>query len=101
MKNRILIAFKALRQLGFTPLALNALYRFGLASGYYRRAIRPPAPVPGLQLRPLLPLPARDEVLAVLGAQGLRALLAEADEIAAGKVRLFGAEPVDLQLVPL
>lgn len=100
MKNRILIALKALRQLGFTPPALNALYRFGLLSGHYKRAIRPPAPVPGLQLRPLLPLPLRDEVLAVLGRAGLLALLAEADEIVAGKVRLFGAEPVDLQLAP-
>jgi len=38
------------------------------------------------------------EILAVLGKDGKATLLAEADEIVAGKVRLFGGEPVPLHL---
>jgi hypothetical protein len=35
--SKLSIAFKALTQLGFQPVALNALYRFGLVTGHYRR----------------------------------------------------------------
>jgi len=31
--SKLSIAFKALTQLGFQPVALNILYRFGLATG--------------------------------------------------------------------
>lgn len=98
--SRLTIAFKALRELGPAPLALNTLYRLGLATGHYKRAIHPPAPISGLQLQPLWPLPAREELVAALGLEGRAALLAEADEIVMGRVRLFGSEPVDLQLAP-
>lgn len=96
--NRILLALKALRQLGFQPVALNALYRLGLATGHYRRVTSRQSSVASGQLKAVLPVPGRDELLAVLGKEGKAALLAEADEIAAGRVRLFGGEPVDLRL---
>jgi hypothetical protein len=101
--NRLVIALKAVRQLGFQPVALNALYRFGLATGHYRRVTdgrRLTADHGSLSIvcRPLFDLPARTDLLAVLGTDGKACLLAEADEIAAGKVRLFGGEPLELRL---
>ena len=92
------VALKALTQLGFQPVALNALYRFGLATGHYRRAENREQRVEISVLRPLFTLPAPEELLAVLGKDGKAALLAEANEIVAGKARLFGGEPVDLKL---
>jgi len=93
-------AIKALRQLGFTQVALNALYKFGLASGHYQRSIIPPAPVSSLRLTPILPIPASEQIRQTLGQAGLADLLAEADEIVAGKFRQFGAEPIPLMLAP-
>lgn len=98
--NRLVIACKALRQLGPQPVALNALYRFGLVTGHFRRAgsgIRN-GTWEGANCHSLFTLPAREEILASLGADGKACLLAEADEIVSGKVRLFGGEPVELKL---
>ena len=82
---------------------MNALYKLGLWTGHYRRLTSPEklrAALPGsvTELRPLLPLPAREEVMAVMGEDGWRRLQAEAEEICAGRVRLFGAEAVELVL---
>ena len=96
--SKVSVAFKALTQLGVRPVALNALYRFGLATGHYRRVTSHPPLVASGQVKAILPLPSREELLVVLGESGRAALLAEADEIVAGKVRLFGAEPVELNL---
>jgi hypothetical protein len=91
-------AYKALVQLGFQPVALNALYRFGLSSGHYRRAENREQKIENGVLHPLFTFPAPEELLPVLGEDGKIALLAEADEIVAGKIRLFGGEPVELKL---
>jgi hypothetical protein len=97
---KLLIPFKALAQLGLQAVSLNALYRFGLVTGHYRRlTARPPAENPAA-LKPLLPLPDREALLRTLGEDGRAALLAEADEIIAGSARLFSGEPVPLALVP-
>ena len=100
--SRISIAFKAARQLGFTQVALNALYRFGLVTGYYRRAIQPPITERHLPstIRNLFNLPTRAELYAVIGENGLQTLLAEADEIVNGKFRQFGGDPVEINLTP-
>jgi hypothetical protein len=95
-----LTALEALYQLGAEPVALNALYKFGLATGHYRRvtaaaAARKRSPA-GLQ--PLFPLPDPRELARLLGSDGLHALRAEADEIVGGRVRLFGADSVPLRL---
>ncbi len=92
------LALKALRQLGPRQVGLYALYKVGLATGHYRRVTSRQLSVASGQLKAVLPVPGRDELLTVLGKEGKAALLAEADEIAAGKVRLFGGEPVDLRL---
>ena len=99
------IAFKALCQLGVQPVMLNALYRLGLATGHYRRVEKREQEVESSDqagenrlLRRLFVLPKPEELLAVIGNAGKAAIFAEADEIVGGKVRLFGGEPVELQL---
>lgn len=99
---RLCLAFKALRELGLQQIGLYAWYQFALRSGSLHR--RTPAggqhTAGGQKLRlagQLLPLPTREQLAASLG-QAAGALLATADEIAGGQVRLFGGEPAPLQL---
>jgi hypothetical protein len=98
----LVIALKALRQLGARQLALYAWHQAGLRSGYLRQ--RTPAKqvnrLPeNVRLRTeLLPLPRQEQLFAVLGGDGWTRLLAEANEIVAGKVRLFGGEAAPLEL---
>lgn len=93
-------AFKALRQLGIEPMALLALYRLGLASGHYRRSIQPyPPETPISPFHAVLAVPSRDVMQSALGSTAAD-LIAEADEIVRGQVRLFGADPVPLRLEP-
>jgi Heparinase II/III-like protein/Heparinase II/III N-terminus len=95
--SRILIAFKVLRQLGIRSLALNALYRAGLLTGYYRR-LGIGRIVASPDLLPLISIPSREKLLELLGDKGRVELLKEADEIVGGKFRAFGGIPVDLKL---
>ncbi len=48
----------------------------------------------------IINLPTQDQLLSSIGEGGLLQLVAEADEIAAGRVRLFGGDPVPLNLTP-
>ncbi len=97
---RLSTAFKALLQMGLEPLSLYALYQLELQTGYYRRINLktgkedPAAPT----IRYLFSLPTTKQLLQCLGSEGKTALLKEADEITGGQVRLFGGEPVPLQL---
>jgi hypothetical protein len=85
---------KATRALGFEQVALNALYRLGIKSGYFRwtkdegqktKDLRPSSFV--------LRLPKSVET----DTAQLRAL---ADEIVSGRYRQFGGEPVPIRLNP-
>jgi hypothetical protein len=87
-----------LSQIGVQPVLLNSLYRLGLATGHYKRVEARQQVIKNRVLRPLFILPAPEELSAVLGTDGKEALLGEADEIVSGKVRLFGAQPVELNL---
>jgi len=95
---------QALRELGPAQLGLYALYRFGLRSGHYRRVTHSPEP-PSPGMRPpalrtdLFPFPSPEKLSDLIGEKAA-ALLVEADEIVAGKVRLFGGHPVPLRLEP-
>ncbi len=91
-------AIKALQQLGLQPVALNGLYRLGLAIGHYRRVTRRVLPAATGNLKAVGTIPARDKIQAVLGNEGKATLLAEADEIVSGKIRLFGGTATDLVL---
>jgi hypothetical protein len=100
---RLYIGLKALRELGLRQLSLYALYQLGLRSGHYRRVTPSPRQAEGVypyRLHPVIKLPDPDQLTALLGNSGLEALRREADEIADGKVRLFGGAPVPLHLTP-
>lgn len=98
MASRISVALKYLRQFGPRPLALLALYKFGLLTGHYKRMERRKTK----EVKPLssflFPLPSREQLTAILGPDGQSALLAEADEIVAGRFRRFGDELAEIQL---
>jgi hypothetical protein len=101
--SRIILAFKALRELGPRKLGLFALYRAGLNTGYLRWITGQRSAVsgqPSVVSQPLISLPDANTVLEIIGHEGLSQLKAEADEIVAGRVRLFGGEAVPLDLVP-
>jgi hypothetical protein len=85
--------FKALRALGFKKVWFYARYQAGLRSGYYRRMTPSVsdkfAGSPGLapyEAYPRLTQAERDRALA------------SAEEVCRGRVRLFGGEPVPLNL---
>jgi len=95
------LAGLAARELGFSQVAWYGLYRLGVGSGHYRRVLA--APLPGeaaCALHPVLEMPAPDSLSMVMSEPDRAALLAEADEIVAGQVRLFGGAPQSLVLVP-
>ena len=93
-------SIKALFQLGVEPLALNSLYKFGLWTGYYQRTEKKELKdsQSSSTFHSLFSLPSRDELIQALGNDGKAALISEADEIIAGKFRMFGGGPVPLQL---
>ena len=103
---KISLALKALRELGPQKLGLFALYRSGLKSGYFRwvtpeiRQTTIESGQPSAVSNPLLDLPNRDAMMEIIGPEGLSQLKAEADEIVEGRVRLFGGQPVPLNLAP-
>ena len=93
--NRLRTALKAARQMGLGPLALYGKYQFMLRSGYLRRQ------TPSEVYQPLAHLSLGSAPFsAAVAVQGAEELLAEADELCAGRVRLFGGPPVPLQLSP-
>ena len=99
MSPPISTTIKAARQLGISSLAYYARYQVGLYSGYYRRKLTPHSVEAPGSLHPVFVLPSRQVLLDVLG-DNIQNLLQEAGEIVTGRVRLFGSEPVPLQLVP-
>ena len=102
--SRLKIIFRALRELGPLQPGLLALYQLELRSGYLGWATKNPpataADLAGSAPQRLLPIPGRQVLAQVIGERGGAGLLAEADEILAGKVRLFGGQPVPLRLEP-
>ncbi len=95
MISRFFTALKFLSQFGLRPLALFALYKFGLFTGHYKRIESRRAETNQLNSVQLFTLPAREQLFQILGEDGKAILLKEADEILAGKARIF-AESVSL-----
>ena len=100
--NRLSTALKAIFQLGLIQTGQFALYRFGLASGHYRRMTpersKSLEQSPMLEFQQLFELPSPKSILEIIGQDGLKDLVQTADEIVNGKVRLFGGDPVPLIL---
>jgi hypothetical protein len=96
---------KTTHQLGFTQVALFALYKLGLKSGYYRWATNHNASnnyqTPTTDYRILntpFTIPSREELLKILGNEGTKTLLTEANNIVNGKFCIFGSELVEIKL---
>ncbi len=96
MKSRLLKAAKIIRQLGLAPVSLYALYKLGLKTGYFKRPVNPHPSIPSLRF--LFDFPKREELLQVLGDDGLKQLRTEADEIVNGRFRIFGGELTEIKL---
>jgi hypothetical protein len=105
--SRLIVAYKALRELGIKQVGLNLIYKLGIATGHYHRQLNSALSrlgqlntPPNLTLHPCLTqLPDRDALRSIIGDQ-IPQLYAQADEIVAGNVRLFGGQPVPLVLNP-
>lgn len=93
---KVLLGWKILRALGWRALTWYAVYRLGLWTGHFSRQ-KPPAVPSSARLRPLWHLPDAGHLRAVGGEEAYRALMAEAEDILAGQVRLYGGEKVPLQ----
>jgi hypothetical protein len=103
--NRVATVIKAGRELGFERMGRYALYQLQLRSGYLARRVSDgrsftQLPDKAFSIYPVMNLPGSSAVSELLGADGQYALLVEAEEIISGRVRLFGAEPVALNLGP-
>ncbi|RPI88588.1 MAG: hypothetical protein EHM41_00765 [Chloroflexi bacterium] len=101
--SRIRYGVKAVTQLGVQSAAWFALYQLGKRSGHYERDSRSrlsrnPLPDDVYSLAPLIDLPSKEALEAVLGDEGRATVLTGAEEIISGKVRLFGSKPVSLFL---
>jgi hypothetical protein len=103
--SHVKLAFKALNQLGPSQLGLYALYQFGVRSGHYERKLNSilnrleklDSSV-HIKFQPVLTgLPDRKALLEQIGPQ-VDQLYQEADEIVKGYVRLFGGQPIPLEL---
>jgi hypothetical protein len=99
-----ILYLKALRELGPRALLLYAHYQLALRSGSLQRATPDggqPVSQAGLQFEEKnIPIPARDDLERLLPTEAVDRLVAEAEEITAGQVRLFGGPPVPLVLRP-
>jgi hypothetical protein len=84
-------------------VALYALYKLGLKTGHYQLLTETHRSLtiktdPQFTVCGLFTLPDRKKLEQILGENGQRTLLTQADEIVAGKFRMFGGEPVELKL---
>jgi len=99
---RIWITTKALKQLRLRHMGFYLGYQLGLRSGLIRRQTRDTQTVlrrksqspPARLFEPL----DRVKIESLIGFNGRKQLLSDAEEILKGKVRLFGGAPVPLQL---
>ena len=96
----VFTALKALQQLGPRQVGWYAWYQFLLRLGIIRRMTGRGAQEMAGAIHPILKLPDAAALRALLGPQGRSVLLFEADQIAQGRVRLFGGEPAAINLTP-
>lgn len=103
--NQMRIYLKSVAQLGLKTTGLFFLYRLMLVLRVFcwltpARAARKKRKAIPLELRrDILRLPSTKELADIVGEQAAL-LLAEADDLAEGTIRLFGGSPVDLDLSP-
>ena len=104
LARKFLIGTKAVRQLGWLNTWLYASYRLQLAAGVLRwrtpmeKKIKSKGSDFSLHL-PVFQLPDKEKIKKILGEAEQR-LIAEANDIVSGQVRLFGGNVQALNLVP-
>ena len=101
-RNEFSLAWKAFWQLGWKVSLLYAWYQFTLRIGLLKKLTPAHRDRPGenINIKGLdLSFPSDQEYKEILGNKA-KMLLQEADEIIAGKVRLFGGPPHTLNLKP-
>lgn len=104
MANRLRIGIKAAAQLGMRYTWLYACYKLKIRSGILRW-LTPAAKTSTLRAAqsklalPLFPPPSREGLTGVLGTKAGQ-VIAEAEEVCSGNVRLFGGKARHLELMP-
>lgn len=89
MISRIFTALKFLRQFGFRPLGLFALYKLGLLTGHYKRVTPSNSASQISNSYSLFTLPNREQLDQTLGEEGKATLVNQANEIVGGKILVF------------
>lgn len=95
---RLFLIFQALRELGPRQLGLYTLYKLSLYLGVFRIRPRMLGNKSPMDIQQLLSVPSLPELRKCLGSNGIAKLVASADEIVSGRVRLFNGPPVSLDL---
>ena len=96
---------KAVQELGIKHLSYYGAYWLGLHSSYYRM-VTPAFGKSGVKesdlytFQPVFPFPDKEQLISIIGKTGQQTTVDEAEEICNGRVRLFGGEPVPLELAP-
>ena len=102
--SKLTSGIQAARELGYVQVGLFGLYQVGLRSGYYRKVLASPPgrtnQIAGFSFRPVWELPQQAKWMELLDETIQSDLIAEADEIVSGYVRLFGGQPRLLNLTP-
>ena len=95
--SKLTSGIQAARELGYVQVGLFGLYQVGLRSGYYRKVLASPPgrtnQIAGFSFRPVWELPQQAKWMELLDETIQSDLIAEADEIVSGYVRLFGGQP--------
>lgn len=98
------------KELGFKQIILYSLYHAGIKSGIYRR-LTPQKQTPHIldfgssgshaeRFTDLMPtIPDRQSLLEVVGG-GSGEIISEADEVLAGRYRIYGGKPAEIDLCP-
>jgi hypothetical protein len=108
--SKLFTLIKAFRDLGPTQISLYSRYRLGIITGYLhwmtpvgasRETWYKPSVLyerqPPLSPKFIFSTPTEEELTTIIGSE-LPQLLAEANEIISGKVRIFGGSPTPLEL---
>ena len=109
--NRIQLAYQVARQLGPKTIWQYGVYQAGLKTGYFRwRTPVDHHPIQNIdgkedkvsELHPnfFITIPPKEQLTKLLEGEASRKVIEEAEEILQGRVRLFGADTVQLCLNP-
>lgn len=97
---RVREAFEAAQQLGWDQAIQNALYRTALRLGWYKTRSHKLKTKYPLNFHDLFTPVEKEEILTLIGANGLNKLISQADEIVSGNFERFGSGRSAINLTP-